>query len=719
MKFKLHSKFTPTGDQPQAIDELTKSIQAGEKHQTLLGVTGSGKTFSLANVIQNVQKPTLVISHNKTLAGQLYQEFRDFFPENAVSYFVSYYDYYQPEAYVASTDTYIEKEVDINDEIDKLRLSSTANLLTRPDTIVVASVSCIYNLGSPLDYASQFLQLIPGQLISRDVITRRLIDMQYSRNEYELARSSFRIKGDTLQLWPAYEDYALNISFLENKIEKITKIDPVSGNIWKPESLEARKHGGDGDEKYQSKRITLYPAKHYAGGVKDQQQAIEEIKRDLAYRLQEFKDQGKIVEAYRLGQKVKHDLDMINELGYTNGIENYSRYFDGREPGDPPYTLLDYFKYNAEKFGDGNFLTVVDESHITLPQFRGMYFGDKARKENLIDYGFRLPSALDNRPLQFHETQARLDQTVYVSATPEEWELEKSKSNVAEQVIRPTGLVDPPITIKPTKGQIDDLIREVMMRIKKKERVLITTLTKKTSEALTEYLNDPKKIESAMSSVDDVGDYVGSNPQVRLPKVAYLHSDIDTLERSDILDKLRAGEFDVLVGINLLREGLDLPEVSLVAILEADKEGFLRSRTALIQIMGRAARHVDGQVIMYADRESKAMKASIEEVERRREIQLAYNEANNIRPRGIQKEIKEKLLVRDEVEEAYTAALPKPLKEFKHMGWDNVNDIDADSLTADDRKKLVSKLKREMNKAAKDWDFEKAAELRDVIKRVE
>jgi excinuclease ABC subunit B len=715
MQFKLESRFKPTGDQPQAIEALAASIAGGQKHQTLLGVTGSGKTFTLANVIEKLQMPTLVISHNKTLAGQLYQEFRDFFPNNAVSYFVSYYDYYQPEAYVPSTDTYIDKEVDINDEIDKLRLAATANLISRPDVIIVASVSCIYNLGSPVEYDQFVFTIVAGELISQQSLVTRLIDLQYVRNEYEFKRGTFRIKGDVIQVWPSHADTALSIEMEGNKISSITSVDPVS--------LEPIKTAHDAQASH-SGRVSIYPAKHNITNPINRDQAYEQIKFDLAQRLAELKAQNKIVEAFRLGQRVKHDLEMIKEVGYVNGIENYSRYFDGRKPGDPPYTLLDYFKLNAARFGkdktNPGFLTVIDESHITLPQVKGMYFGDKARKQTLIDYGFRLPSASDNRPLMYEETNERLPQIVYVSATPTETELTLSQGNVAEQLIRPTGLLDPPVEVRPTTNQIPNLIREIMTTILKGERVLVTTLTKRTAEALTDYLNDEAKIRQAMVFAEENTNKADKplRADFRLPKVAYLHSDIDTLERSDILDSLRMGEFDVLVGINLLREGLDLPEVTLVAILEADKEGFLRSKTSLIQTMGRAARHEHGRVILYADKHSKAMVAALEEVNRRRSVQAQYNADHGITPTSISKPVREKLLDKQEETEAQKATI-KPLKNFSAMGWETIDDIEPGSLTPQDVSKLVKDLTKEMKKAAADWDFELAANYRDAIKRLE
>lgn len=592
MKFKLKSDFKPTGDQPQAIEKLTKTIQKGSKHQVLVGVTGSGKTFTMANVIEKIQKPTLVISHNKTLAAQLYQEFRDFFPENAVSYFVSYYDYYQPEAYVPQTDTYINKESEINEEIDKLRLAATTNLLTRKDVIVVASVSCIYNIGSPVEYGKFIMELKPGVKVSQQEIMMRLTDLQYGRNDYAFERGTFRIRGENVDVFPAYADSGLRIETGEGKIKEITEFDPLTGGLLK-----------------KNVSTVIYPAKHYMTSPVTYDPIFAEIRNDLKERVGELKKMGKELEAHRLTQRTNYDLQMIRELGFVNGIENYSRYFDGRKPGEPPFSLLNYFKHCSN-----DFLTIVDESHITLPQIRGMYAGDRSRKQMLIDYGFRLPSALDNRPLKYDEFARRVNQLTYVSATPNEYELSLATEYdaIAEQLIRPTGLVDPKVSVRPTKGQIEDLISEILKRVSKKQRVLVTTLTKRMAEDLSTYLLE------------------------RDIKVSYLHSDIITLQRQDILDKLRSGEYDVLIGINLLREGLDLPEVSLVAILDADKEGFLRSKTSLIQTMGRAARHVDAQVIMYADNVTKSMDEAIKEVERRRDIQLKYNKKHNITPKSIQ-----------------------------------------------------------------------------------
>lgn len=650
-KFKLKADFQPTGDQPQAINALVQGVNQQKPHQTLLGVTGSGKTFTIANVIAQTQKPTLVISHNKTLAAQLYQEFRDFFPDNAVSYFVSYYDYYQPEAYLPATDTYIAKETQINDEIDKLRLSATTQLLTRPDVIVVASVSCIYNLGSPLEYGQYILELIEGQLIDRQDILLRLTDMQYSRNDFELKRGCFSVKGETISVWPAEKDKIVNLNFLDNQLELIEI----------------------GDDKV--KRVTLFPAKHYLTNPITQTQALQQIKADLQTQLKQFKAENKIVEAYRLQQKVSNDLEMIESLGYVNGIENYSRYFDGRNPGEPPFSLLDYFKLNTEKFTTDGFLTIIDESHISLPQLRGMYHGDQSRKKTLIEYGFRLPSALDNRPLTYSEFQRRTKQTIYTSATPDNLEISLSRNQVVEQLIRPTGLTDPKITIKPSQNQIPDLIKEIIIRQKRHERTLITTLTKKTAEALTEYINQKTK-----------------NSKL---KVQYLHADVHTLDRSDILADLRKGVYDVLVGINLLREGLDLPEVSLVAILDADKAGFLRSTTSLIQTMGRAARHLNGEIFLYADKTTPSMKAAIKEVSRRRRIQLDYNRRHQISPRSINKPFRLELISR------LKPNLPQ--------------ELDPRQMTPLDKQTAIRSLTRQMNQAAKKMDFETAALLRDKI----
>lgn len=661
MKFQLVSPFKPTGDQPQAIEQITKNLKNGKRNQVLLGVTGSGKTYTIANVIAKTQRPTLVISHNKTLAGQLYQEFRDFFPKNAVSYFVSYYDYYQPEAYIPTSDTYIEKEVEINEEIDKMRLSATTNLLTRPDTLVVASVSCIYNLGSPLEYGKFILELKKGMTIEQKSVLERLSDLQYERNDYAFERGSFRVRGDNISIFPAYVDFGIEITFTENKIVGLTQFDPLTGNA--QQILNSS---------------VIYPAKHYMTDPKSYESVFGQIRRDLALRVDELTKQNKLIEAQRITQRTNFDLQMIKEVGFVNGIENYSRYFDGRNPGDPPYSLLDYFEHASREW-----LLIIDESHMTIPQIRGMYNGDRARKETLISYGFRLPAALDNRPLRFDEFVRRTHQTIYVSATPDEYELSLAKeggdTGVSEQLIRPTGLVDPVIIVKPTKGQIEDLISEIKKRIAKKQRVLVTTLTKRMAEELSSFLEE------------------------RNMKVSYLHSDIETLTRQDVLDDLRKGTYDVLIGINLLREGLDLPEVSLVAILDADKEGFLRSRTSLIQTMGRAARHVEATVILYADTMTKSMDAAIKEVERRRVIQLAYNKTHNITPQSITKAIR-KRLVEEEIEKTKT-------EQMMYLQEKEV-------LLPDEKEKLIALLRKEMKQAAKELDFETAARLRDRIKTI-
>ncbi len=662
MKFQLVSDFEPTGDQPQAIEKLTRNLKERAKHQVLLGVTGSGKTFTMANVIQNVQKPTLVISHNKTLAGQLYQEFRDFFPKNAVSYFVSYYDYYQPEAYVPQSDTYIEKEAEINEEIDKLRLAATTNLLTRRDVIVVASVSCIYNLGSPVEYGKFVLELKRGVKVTQRDIVLRLTDLQYLRNDYEFKRGSFRIRGNNIDLFPAYVDHGIRIEVGET-VTNMYEFNSLTGDILSP--LNA---------------TVIYPAKHYMTDPRTYTDAFSRIQHDLDLRVKELKEQDKLLEAQRLTQRTNFDLEMIREVGYVNGIENYSIYFDGRNPGQPPYTLIDYLEQASD-----DWLLLVDESHITIPQLRGMYNGDRSRKQMLIDYGFRLPSALDNRPLRFDEFMRKTHETVYVSATPNDYEIslaKETKDGVAEQLIRPTGLIDPKITVKSTIGQIDDLMKEIKKRIKKKQRVLVTTLTKRMAEELSSYLEE------------------------RGIKVTYLHSDIVTLERQDVLERLRLGEHDVLVGINLLREGLDLPEVSLVAILDADKEGFLRSRTSLIQTMGRAARNVDAEVLMYADTTTRSMQAAIDEVSRRREIQIAYNKKHNISPKSIEKAIRAKLVEQEkENEERQTL---DDLIQFSNK----------EVLLPDERQELMKKLRKEMKLAAERLDFETAIQIRNQIKSV-
>lgn len=749
--FQLMAPFVPTGDQPQAIQQLTESIQSGSKDQVLLGVTGSGKTFTMANIIAKTQKPTLIIAHNKTLAAQLYQEFKEFFPHNAVSYFVSYYDYYQPEAYIPSTDTYIEKEAQINDEIDRLRLATTTNLLTRPDVIVVASVSCIYNLGSPVEYGQYLLEMMEGEVIARETLLLQFANLQYDRSDTEFRRGTFRLRGDVIQIWPAYLDFALKIDTLENRIVSLTPFDPISGQALQPHAPET---GG----RYQSewgglintpgnRKFVLYPAKHYVIDPVSQEDAIAQIEKDLADRIVELKAESKPLEAYRLQQKVTYDLEMIKEFGFTNGIENYSRYFDGRKPGEPPFTLLEYFRANVKKFGDKqtsatpSFLTMVDESHISLPQIRGMHHGDRARKETLINYGFRLPSAADNRPLQFPEFLQKTQQRLYVSATPDKWEVAEADGKVVEQLVRPTGLLDPTITIRPSENQLEDLLREILARKLIGERVLVTTLTKKMAEALTDYLNDASKIKKLLSRKGDAFAETGVDaeglPQVtetilenlpELPKVAYLHSDIETLERSSILEELRQGTYDVVIGINLLREGLDLPEVSLVAILDADKEGFLRSSTSLIQTMGRAARHVDGKVILYADKVTKSMQFAIDETVRRREYQEQYNRDNNIVPIGIKRAIRTNLILsekdpnKDQNQTAAERKLrpevsgkkdPMVIQLSKKEGVD-INNFDPEGMTPADRQKLHGKLRRRMHQAANDMDFELAAKLRDL-----
>jgi excinuclease ABC subunit B len=666
MKFKLVSEYNETGDQPQAIEKLSRGLLDGLKHQVLLGVTGSGKTFTMAKIIEEMQKPTLVISHNKTLAAQLYQEFRDFFPENAVSYFVSYYDYYQPEAYLPSTDTYIEKETEINQEIEKLRLAATTNLLTRPDTIIVASVSCIYNLGSPREYGNFVLELSAGLEIGREEILSRLVELQYTRADYDFSRGTFRIRGEAIDLFPAYQDEAIRIEQEGEKIKKIQKLNPLTGEIFNCHPPIRRAIFNS---------VIIYPAKHYLTNPKTYENVFAQIRKDLKVRVAELKKQGKELEAHRLEQRVNYDLEMISEVGYVNGIENYSRYFDGRKEGEPPFTLLDYFR---EPYGE-DWLLIIDESHMTVPQLRGMYEGDRSRKEVLIDYGFRLPAARDNRPLTFPEFLRRVPQVIYTSATPADWEKSQAE-RIVEQLIRPTGLVDPEIIVKPTAGQIENLMREIEIRVKKKERVLVTTLTKRMAEDLAEYLTD------------------------RGIKVHYLHSEIQTLERTDILDDLRLGKYDCLVGINLLREGLDLPEVSLVAILDADKEGFLRSETSLIQVMGRAARHTNSQVIMYADQVTGSMRGAIAEVERRRAIQVVYNKTHGITPRSIIKPVRKKLVEREE----------KTMKQCNNL---TISKKRIEQMLPEERKRLIKNLEKQMKFAADDLNFELAAAIRDKIKQ--
>ncbi|WP_209010512.1 excinuclease ABC subunit UvrB [Clostridium aminobutyricum] len=649
-EFKIISDFKLMGDQPEAVERLSQGILRGEKHQTLLGVTGSGKTFTMANVIERVQKPTIVISHNKTLAAQLCGEFKEFFPDNAVEYFVSYYDYYQPEAYVPSTDTYIEKDSDINEEIEKLRHSATAALAERRDVIIVASVSCIYGLGSPFDYENQMLSLRPGMEKNRHDILRKLVDIQYTRNDLGFARGCFRVRGDIIDVYPAGAENAVRVELFGDEIESIKEINPITGEI-----IGLRNH------------VAIYPASHYVTSKENTERAICTIEEELQDRLTWFKDRGKLLEAQRIEQRTRYDLEMLREVGSCKGIENYSRHINGLPPGNRPYTLLDYFSKD--------FLIIIDESHVMLPQLRAMYAGDRSRKSSLVEYGFRLPSALDNRPLQFEEFEGITNQIVYVSATPAKYELEHSNGVSAEQVIRPTGLLDPVISVRKSEGQIDDLIGEINQVTEKGERVFVTTLTKKMSESLTDYLKN-----------------VGI-------RVKYLHSEIDTLERMEILRDLRLGVFDVLVGINLLREGLDIPEVSLVVILDADKQGFLRTETSLIQTIGRAARNAEGRVIMYADSISPAMKVAMAETERRRGIQQAYNEKHGITPTTIKKSVRaiiEATKAAEESAEYYAGKSPLELTK-KELG------------------EYIKKLEKEMKQAAADLQFERAAQLRDQI----
>ena len=647
--FKLHSEYKPTGDQPKAIDYLVKGIERGEKYQTLLGVTGSGKTFTMANIIEKTQKPTLVLAHNKTLAGQLYSEFKEFFPENRVEYFVSYYDYYQPESYIAQSDTYIEKDASINDEIDKLRHSATLSLFETRDVIIVASVSCIYGLGDPEDYQEMMLSLRPGMGKSREDIMKKLVNMQYSRNEIDFKRGTFRAKGDILEIYPSSQsESALRIEFWGDEIEKISEINPLTGK-----SIGTRMH------------VLIPPASQYVTNKAKMERAIVTIEEELDERIKYFKDQNKLIEAQRIQERTNFDIEMMKETGFCQGIENYSRHMSGRAAGSPPYTLFDYFPKD--------FLLLIDESHATIPQVRAMYNGDRARKDSLVKYGFRLPSAYDNRPLTFQEFEKRINQVVFVSATPADYEKEHSGENVVEQIIRPTGLLDPKIEVKPVTNQIDDLLEQIRIRVAKKERVLVTTLTKKMAEDLTEYLK----------SLDI--------------KVNYMHSDIKALERMEIIRNLRLGEFDVLVGINLLREGLDIPEVSLVAILDADKEGFLRSERSLIQTIGRAARNTEGTVIMYADELTDSMEKAIKETNRRRAIQEAYNKEHHIVPKTIKKSI------RDSIKAIQTENIGVEYKLEKE----------------EDIKDTIAKLTDEMLEAASKMEFEQAAELRDKIKELE
>jgi len=649
-QFELVSEYKPQGDQPTAIEKLSEGILNGKKHQTLLGATGTGKTFTMAQVINKVQKPTLVIAHNKTLAAQLASEFKEFFPNNAVEYFVSYYDYYQPEAYIPQSDTYIEKDASINEEIDKLRHSATSALFEREDVIIVASVSCIYGLGSPQEYKALLLSLRRGMEKNRDDVLRKLIDIQYNRNDMNFTRGTFRVRGDVVEIFPAANsEHAIRVEFFGDEIERITEIDALTGEV-----LAEREH------------VAIFPASHYVTGQDKMQRAIKSIEAELEEQLAYFKEQGKLLEAQRLEQRTRYDIEMLQEMGYCSGVENYSRHLNGLPPGATPYTLLDYFP--------DDFLIMIDESHITLPQIRGMYNGDKARKEMLINHGFRLPSAADNRPLTFEEFEKHVKQIIYVSATPGPYELEKAPDFV-EQVIRPTGLLDPTIDIRPSKGQIDDLLGEINERIEKNERVLVTTLTKKMAEDLTDYLKE-----------------VGI-------KVRYLHSDIKTIERMQIIRDLRIGTFDVLIGINLLREGLDIPEVSLVAILDADKEGFLRNERSLIQTIGRAARNASGHVIMYADKMTQSIERAVEETNRRRERQIAYNEEHGITPQTIRKAVREVIEATKAAEEQEEYL---PQKAYS-------------KLSKKERKDVLLRLEEEMKEAARALNFERAAELRDLI----
>lgn len=647
--FKLVSKYRPTGDQPEAIDQLVKGLENGVKEQVLMGVTGSGKTFTMANVIEQMNRPTLVLAHNKTLAAQLCSEFREFFPENAVEYFVSYYDYYQPEAYIPTTDTYIEKDSAINDEIDKLRHSATSALSERRDVIIVASVSCIYSLGDPIDYRSMVISLRPGMTKKRDDVIHKLVEIQYERNDINFVRNKFRVRGDVIEIFPSYSnDTAYRIEFFGDEIDRISEVNPLTGDV-----------------KGILQHVAIYPASHYVVSQEKMEAAIADIYQEMERCVKAFEAEGKLLEAQRIRQRTEYDIEMLRETGFCKGIENYSRVMSGRPAGSAPFTLLDYFPKD--------FLLFVDESHVTLPQVRGMYGGDRSRKESLINFGFRLPSAYDNRPLTFNEFYERLGQKIFVSATPGEFERSKSAA-IVEQVIRPTGLLDPEVIVKPTEGQIDDLISEINIRTARKERVLVTTLTKKMAEDLTDYL------EAAGI------------------KVRYMHHDIDTIERMEIIRDLRKGEFDVLVGINLLREGLDIPEVSLVAILDADKEGFLRSETSLIQTIGRAARNAQGQVIMYADTVTPSMEKALREMQRRREKQMAYNEANGITPQSIKKEVREILEItsRSEID------ANKPTKRLSRV----------------EREQLIKQLTAEMKAAAKILEFEHAAYLRDRINKL-
>lgn len=648
--FKLISKYKPCGDQPKAIIELVNSVSSGKKYNVLLGVTGSGKTFTLANAIAKLNLPTLVISHNKTLAAQLYSEFKEFFPKNAIEYFVSYYDYYQPEAYIPSTDTYIEKDSSINDTLDRLRLSSTTSLMSRRDVIIIASVSCIYNLGSPDDYRQMLVFIKKGEEFSREEIILKLIRIQYQRNDYEFTRGKIRVRGDTVEVFPSYQQKALRIEFLLDKIERISEINPVSGEVF-----------------CQLQQAALYPAKHFIVSGDSIAQATKSITLELEEQLKILRGKNKLLEAQRLESRTKYDLEMLREIGYCHGIENYSRHLSLRPPGSRPYAMIDYFQ--------GDFLTIIDESHVTIPQIRGMYEGDRARKQVLIEYGFRLPSCLDNRPLKFNEFESMVKRAVFVSATPGEYEIKKSEGKIIEQIIRPTGLIDPAIIIRPAQNQVKDLIKEIKRRAKNKERILVTTLTKRMAEDLTGYLQEHNL------------------------KVKYLHSEIQTIARSKILKELRQGDFDCLVGINLLREGLDLPEVSLVVILDADKEGFLRSATSLIQVSGRAARNINGTVIMYADSITGSMKKAISESNRRRKIQLKFNAENKISPRSIQKAINVGIESLLEAEKFVVGLTGENIQEYE-------------------LNKYISQLQYDMELAARNLQFEKAAALRDKINEI-
>ena len=649
MDFRLHAPYQPTGDQPEAIRELVEGFREGNQMETLLGVTGSGKTYTMANVIQQLQKPTLVIAHNKTLAAQLYGEFKEFFPENAVEYFVSYYDYYQPEAYVPQTDTYIEKDSMINDEIDKLRLSATASLTSRNDVIVVSSVSCIYDLGSPIDFKEMALYLRPGEERDRDEVMKKLISLHYDRNEMDFHRSIFRVKGDILDIFPADTDeYAYRVEFFGDEIDRICEIDPLTGQVRRELNF-----------------IAVFPASHYVMPQDKIVKATESIKAELEERVKYFKSEDKLLEAQRIAERTNYDIEMLRETGFCTGIENYSRHMEGREPGSPPQTLMDYFP--------DEFLIIIDESHMTLPQINAMYNGDRSRKQTLIDYGFRLPSALDNRPLKFEEFENKIDQILFVSATPGPYEKEHEMLR-AEQIIRPTGLLDPKIDVRPVKGQVDDLIAEIRKETKKGNKVLVTTLTKRMAEDLTQYLREA-----------DI-------------RVRYLHSDIDTLERSKIIRDMRLDVFDVLVGINLLREGLDIPEITLVAILDADKEGFLRSETSLIQTIGRAARNAEGHVVMYADTMTDSMKAAIEETNRRRTVQQRYNEEHHITPTTIKKAVRDLIAVSKDIAK-------------KEKDWEK----DPESMSKKELGQLIDSVEKQMKKAAADLNFEAAAKLRDKM----